>query len=156
MNRKQFFQEIGKRSDRYIKVGLLICFLLMLALRVIDTEFALKIAIIIFLMLITFLFAIPLKLIDCVYLLHAHQNKHNINYKKPALVSLCLVPQSIVVSVGVIAPPFIFVYILFGLSTNQPEHTELLSYFLLLQALAVWFYGVVRPAIFNLCERVSE
>ena len=145
MNRAQFFLEIFNRSLAVIKHMLLATVFITLVTRLIDNEFALKVASFLTVMVFPVGFVMVGKLVSRVLDLYRYEHGKKEGYVEPSIWSIKLLPQSFMVSIGALAPPVIVVSLVFGLENHPQEHTTILSILLLLQVIIAWYFWVFEP-----------
>jgi len=145
MNRAQFFLEIFNRSVVGIKYMLLVTAFITLVTRLIDNALALKIASFLTVMVLPVWFVMIGKLVSTVLDLYRHEHGKKDGYVEPNIWSIKLLPQSLMVSIGALAPPVLVMSLLFGLENHPQEHTTILSILLLLQVSITWYFWAFEP-----------
>lgn len=147
MNRAQFFSEAYCRSVLVLKKIVLATTFTTMILRLINTEYVVKIAAVLAIpMFIAWLVMIA-KLFSQVLALHRHEYEEIGGYVEPSIFSIKLLPQSLMVCIGALVPPALITSLLFGLNNHEYKHTEILSLLFFFQFVVVWFYWVFDPFI---------
>ena len=144
MTRLEFFSVIYRRGMRGYFVILLVCLIVAIVSRVVNSEqsllFSTYTLLIVFPAYVTVIFSGISRVFD----LHKKENGKVEDYVAPGFLSIKLAPYSLVVSIVILGPPVLLIAALFGLESHVNEHTTTLSMVVLLNLVPVWYFSGVH------------
>ena len=144
MTRLEFFSLIFRRGMRGYFVSVLVCLLVAIVSRVVNSEqsllFSTYTLLIVFPAYATVIISVDSRAFD----LHKKENGKVEDYVAPGFFSIKLVPYRLVVWIVTFVPPALVIAALFGLESHVKEHTTTLSMVVLLNLVPVWYFSGVN------------
>lgn len=156
MNRAEFFVEIAGKVRKTSKVVIVVTTFGTIALRLINTELAAVIAVILAMPLVILAPITIFSGINKVSLLHRFMKKDDGDYLAPSSFSLRLIPQHFLVSLGLLAPVLIVAMLFLGVSDTsktQASYSSLPDILIFFQLLVFWDYLAYSPLFKRLMEQ---
>ena len=156
MDRAELFRIIGKKIGSYYSNLLIIALGGTVLMRLVNTESSLIFSWIILMPVMPTLCVMALASVQRILDLHRHHHTGDEPYVAPSIISLKLLPFSIVVPLIIMLPPFMVVSLIFGMEGHGQEHTSLLSLHVFMSLIAAWYFLGVNPYIKRMVSGVVE